>query len=351
MRSDEALIHVEWNNPAEDFFQQNEYIPFEKDVTGFMLRVQCSYVAKVPKYIQKVQKHGMTAMLRQRVAEWAFKVVDCYSFRRENVTYAMSFVDRYLAIESVDRRKLHLLALCSLYSAIKMNENDSFTMFDIMELSAHMFTKNEILKMEWKLMQNIGWRTRPPIALSFVPIMLRHLPHSRFDIIKIAKLVKFLTELAVCDYFFVEFKPSTIALASIIAAIEKEPGIICNQEKQSWLLNIQKEIGLKVDENVSACKFRLNDIARLACSTWSHRTCVSREFEPLYIKKTEHIIHIGSKNCSRSRTPSPVTVDAIISANCLENDFDRSLKRKPLHRSLPRNRNEFESKCKRMCRT
>ena len=67
----------------------------------------------------------------------------------------------------------------------------------------------------------------PPTSYCFAKHVLFLLPYTsismdaRYDILELAR---FLTELSVIDYFFVVHRPSNVALAALLNAIEASPG-------------------------------------------------------------------------------------------------------------------------------
>ena len=73
------------------------------------------------------------------------------------------------------------------------------------------------------LYRALSWQVHPPTAYCFGKHMLYLLPStavSMDDRHAILELARFLTELSVIDYFFVIHKPSVVALASILNAME-----------------------------------------------------------------------------------------------------------------------------------
>ncbi|KAL7527307.1 hypothetical protein ACHAXR_001892, partial [Thalassiosira sp. AJA248-18] len=59
---------------------------------------------------------------REKICEWFYGVVDHFDFNREYVSVAMSYLDRYLASRTVNRRVFQLAAMTALYLAIKLFE-------------------------------------------------------------------------------------------------------------------------------------------------------------------------------------------------------------------------------------
>ena len=74
----------------------------------------------VPSLPQKIEEGW-----RRKICEWMFEVVDHYKFDREVVSVALYYLDRYVTHnltngEEVGRREFQLLAICCLYTAMKV---------------------------------------------------------------------------------------------------------------------------------------------------------------------------------------------------------------------------------------
>ena len=202
-------------------------------------------------------------MWREKICEWCYQVVDHFDFNREIVSVAMSYLDRYLATRSVNRRIFQLAAMTALYLAIKLYEPGKIRMSSLIDLSRGYFLEDHIVTMEDSMLQTLGWHVHPPTPYSFVRDMVYllpvQIPRDRHDT---NELARFLTELSVCDYWFVTKKPSSIALASLINALELqgEPKIPRNFKIQ--LLQQLGSCGSDIiyDEEVITCYERLRDM-------------------------------------------------------------------------------------------
>eukprot|EP00956_Cyclotella_meneghiniana_P045838 scaffold386881_cov53-Cyclotella_meneghiniana.AAC.1 len=161
-------------------------------------------------------------MWRETICQWFYQVVDHFDFDREIVAISMSYLDRYLAARSVNRRIFQLVAMASLYLAMKLYEPGKILMSSLIDGSRGYFLEEHIVTMEDAILQSLGWLVHPPTAYSFVKMMLLLLPRSMSpkDRHDTNELARFLTEMSVCDYWFVTKKPSNVALASLINALE-----------------------------------------------------------------------------------------------------------------------------------
>ena len=69
--------------------------------------------------------HKIEEGWRRKICEWMFEVVDHYKFDREVVSVALYYLDRFVTHnltngEEIGRREFQLLAICCLYTAMKV---------------------------------------------------------------------------------------------------------------------------------------------------------------------------------------------------------------------------------------
>jgi len=167
--------------------------------------------------------NGVNELWREKICEWSYQVVDHFDFNREVVAISLSYLDRFLSTRSCNKKVFQLAAMTSLYLAIKLNEPRTLKMSSLVELSRGYFTADHIAAMEEAVLRALEWRMHPPTPLAFVRHLLSMLrPGTLINGVwhDVMEMSRFLTELSVCDYFFVNHKPSTVAMAAIINSIE-----------------------------------------------------------------------------------------------------------------------------------
>lgn len=171
----------------------------------------------------------------------------------------MSHLDRYLAgfPGPVDKNLFQLLAMTCLYLSIKLNEykhmlipGSTSSMDTILQLSRGFFTLEQMEKMEYDVLQRLQWHVHPPTPQLFVKHFLFFLSVEDHEI---HDLAQFMVELSVMDYYFVSFKPSEVAIASLLNALDRlfpESSSQITIPFKSHLFDLQSE-------NVMACRERL----------------------------------------------------------------------------------------------
>jgi len=169
------------------------------------------------------QNSGVNEVWREKICEWSYQVVDHFDFNREVVAISLSYLDRFLSTRSCNKKVFQLAAMTTLYLAIKLNEPRTLKMSSLVELSRGYFTADHIAAMEEAILRALEWRMHPPTSLAFIRHFLTLLPSNAVhngtwhDIMEMSR---FLTELSVCDYYFVNHKPSVIAISAILNSID-----------------------------------------------------------------------------------------------------------------------------------
>ena len=206
----------------------------------------------------------LNEMWREKICEWCYQVVDHFDFNREIVSIAMSYLDRYLATRTVNKKIFQLAAMTALYIAIKLYEPGQLRMSSLIELSRGYFLVEHIASMEDSMLQALGWHVHPPTPFSFVRELMNLLPQEISPPAKhdLNELARFLTELSVCDYYFVTKKPSSIALAALINAIDLQGSRNSYPRIKAQFLQHVIEVGLDIttDEETVVCYERLREM-------------------------------------------------------------------------------------------
>ena len=201
---------------------------------------------------------------REKICEWCYQVVDHFDFNREVVSVAMNYLDRYLATRLVNRRIFQLAAMTALYLAIKLFEPGKLRMASLIDLSRGYFMAEHIVTMEDSMLQSLKWYVHPPTSFAFCRDFMRLVsgdisPRARHDV---NELARFMTELSVCDYWFITKKPSSIALAALINAIELQgPRRVDPRYKVEFLHRVV-ELGMDIasDDEIIECYERLREM-------------------------------------------------------------------------------------------
>jgi Cyclin, N-terminal domain/Cyclin, C-terminal domain len=189
-----------------------------------------------------------------------FTVVDHFDLNREVVSIAMNHLDRFLDTftDEVDKNMFQLLAMTCLYLSIKLNEykhllipESKSSMDTILRLSRGAFTLPQMEQMEYEVLQRLRWHVHPPTPQLFVKHFLFFLSVDEHEI---HDLTQFMIELSVMDYFFVNYKPSEVAVASLLNSLQR---LYPQSQAQCHLSLLSQFLDLN-SEGVVACRERLS---------------------------------------------------------------------------------------------
>eukprot|EP00984_Skeletonema_dohrnii_P031865 scaffold24926_cov139-Skeletonema_dohrnii-CCMP3373.AAC.2 len=178
----------------------------------------------------------VTAGDRKQLVDWCYSIVDQCKLSRESVASAMEMADRFLDMPSNsanaarvsddalrDVCKFQLLTIAALYASIKINEKVVISSDLFAEICSHVYTVEEIEDMELTLLNGLCWRCHAPTAnqvgLSILSLLLPYVDIPEVTWGFLIDEMKYLTELAVRDYYFSTQRASTIALAAVFNVI------------------------------------------------------------------------------------------------------------------------------------
>lgn len=164
---------------------------------------------------------------REQIVEWSFRVVDYFRIDREVVAVSLSFLDRFLATCKCDRSTFKLAATTTLHLAVKLLYPCKLADLGILsDLSRGEFDMSDVNDMEGLILKALNWDLHPPTSIAFTVLFLNYFFASRMvtisstDLDDVYDVSSFFCELAVCDYSFVSTPSSTIAIGSILNALE-----------------------------------------------------------------------------------------------------------------------------------
>ena len=167
---------------------------------------------------------GLILSNRLKISIWFYKLADALKITRETATISISYFDRYIArYEKVTSRKLHLASLAAFHLAVKVHESKLITFQFMAKLSEHTIVAEEIKLEQDAMMMDLSWRLNPPTPEAFLYLLFTFFSKSLpFELkCSLYTTAKHFTELSVCHESYLYCKPSTVALASIIVALDQ----------------------------------------------------------------------------------------------------------------------------------
>lgn len=234
---------------------------------------------------------GVNEIWREKICEWSFQVVDHFDFNREIVEVSLSYLDRYLSSQHVNKKIFQLAAMTTLYLAIKLYENRSLKITSLIELSRGKFMPEHISAMEESILRSLSWHVHPPTTLSFIHHLMLLIPDTCPPTVKhdILELSRFLSELSICDYYFVLQKRSSIAIACLLNSLDT-----ITEERLP-----RRSRSIFYDAVVQVTNLDYNSEEILCCRT---------RLRDMYYQGDYHYQHRGDSPQTPERGPSPHSV-------------------------------------------
>lgn len=208
---------------------------------------------------------SLNELWREKICEWSYQVVDHYDLSKEVVSISLNYLDRFLVTRRVNKKVFQLAAMTTLYLAIKVHEPGKMRMSSLIELSRGIFHVEHVSAMEEEILSALSWLMHPPTPMTQIRHLLLMLPstcNDKYVKNQIADLACFLSELSVCHYYFVSHKSSSIALASILTAMEAvEDSPFISKYKSEFLKNVRNIAKIDADrQEILECQIRLREI-------------------------------------------------------------------------------------------
>jgi len=175
-------------------------------------------------------------------------VVDHAGMSREVVSVAMNLLDRYSAVMAETtsgasspwifdealyallKHDFQLTSMGCLFIASKlygshhpMFREKTSTLACLVQMTKRSFSEHQLAVKEKDILKTLYWKVHPPTPQAFVSLLALELKRSLLPQLVSAELedlAEYLIELSVSDYFFVSFKPSEVALASLVYSLE-----------------------------------------------------------------------------------------------------------------------------------
>lgn len=162
--------------------------------------------------------------LREELCDWFYRLIDHCDIERCVVSIAFSYFDRYLPHhESMTETLLQLVAMTSIYLAVKLHSTRKISVQSLARLSQGNFRVDQILKMEISIIKTLHWHLNPPTPFMYLAVASPLIQDSTEDVNESAdvqNLASYLMELSVCDQYFADKKGPSVACAAIVVAMD-----------------------------------------------------------------------------------------------------------------------------------
>ncbi|KAI3465444.1 hypothetical protein Pfo_022107 [Paulownia fortunei] len=185
-----------------------EYID---DIYAFYKKTESSSCVP-PNYM--AQQFDINERMRGILIDWLIEVHYKFELMDETLYLTVNLIDRFLAVQSVVRKKLQLVGVTAMLLACKYEEVSVPVVEDLILISDKAYCRKEVLDMEKLMINTLQFNLSLPNPYVF---MRRFLKAAQSDK-RLELLSFFIIELCLVEYEMLRFPPSLLAAAAIFTA-------------------------------------------------------------------------------------------------------------------------------------
>jgi len=235
---------------------------FVKDIFTYFKRIE-GRRAPCPTYI--ANQTDINARMREILIDWMIEVHLKFKLRDETLYLTVNIIDRFLERQQVSRTKLQLVGCTAMLLASKYEEIYAPEIRDFVYISDRAYTRDQILEMESLILNTLKFNLTVPSILRFGERFARISRGGE----KAEMLTKFLMELTLQEYEFMNYLPSQIAGSAVYLALKSVHGA-----ETDWSANLQ-EISQYSEAALRPC---ITALYKLATQSEAKYTAVRRKY-------------------------------------------------------------------------
>uniref|UniRef100_A0A1J3IQK6 Putative cyclin-A3-1 n=2 Tax=Noccaea caerulescens TaxID=107243 RepID=A0A1J3IQK6_NOCCA len=205
-------------------------------------------------YIEKIQK-DVTPNMRGVLVDWLVEVAEEYKLLSDTLCLAVSYIDRFLSVKTVQRPKLQLVGVSAMLIASKYEEITPPNVEDFCYITDNTYTKQEIVKMEADMLLALQFELGNPTSVTFLRRFTR-VGQEDFNMsdLKMEFLCSYLSELSMLDYNSVKFLPSIVAASAVFLA-----RFIIRPKQHPWSVMLEEYTKYKAGD-LKECVGMIHDL-------------------------------------------------------------------------------------------
>lgn len=199
------------NIDAGDVGDQLAVVDYVEDIYNFYRKSEAQSCVP-PDYMLK--QTNINHNMRSILVDWLIEVHLKFKLMPETLFLTTNVMDRYLAIQSVERKNLQLVGMTAMLIASKYEEIWAPEIQDFIYISDNTYTREQILNMEKTMLNILKFNLCVPTPYMFLVRFLKAATSNQ----KMEMLAFYFVELCLIDYAMVKFSPSMLAAAAVYTA-------------------------------------------------------------------------------------------------------------------------------------
>uniref|UniRef100_J3LL91 Uncharacterized protein n=2 Tax=Oryza brachyantha TaxID=4533 RepID=J3LL91_ORYBR len=207
-------------------------------------------------YDQVIQQGHITMRMREMLLDWLVDVAYDREISDEGLHLAVSYVDRFLSMNSINRNRLQLLGVTALFVASKYEERSYLSARKLSDMTNRTYTAKEVVVMEANILRDLDHKLGGPTAITFVRTFLSKCRGKKPRDKRLELMCSYLAELSLLDAYYIRFLPSMVAAACLFVA-----KFTINPKTRPWNLSVQRSTGYRVSD-IEDCIRAIHDLQR-----------------------------------------------------------------------------------------
>ncbi|CAI4228638.1 unnamed protein product [Auanema sp. JU1783] len=222
---------------------------------------QVSDYMKAQKFVRKEN--------RAILCDWMVEIQETFELNHETLYLAVKLVDMYLECETnTPKSELQLIACAALFVASKFDERSPPLIDDFLYVTDETFSREDLIKMEMKLLKTVGYDLGAPLSYSFVR---RYARTCRADMATLT-LARYILETSLLFYEFVGTSESRLAAACFLLALKMK------SKNATWTPVLHKYSGYRQDE-IEPLMSEVNHMMHVRKAKYSNLETVASKYD------------------------------------------------------------------------
>ncbi|XP_058081115.1 cyclin-A3-4-like isoform X2 [Magnolia sinica] len=173
-------------------------VPYASDIFEYLHSMEIEPKRRpLPDFIEAVQK-DVTANMRAILVDWLVEVAEEYKLISDTLYLTVSYIDRFLSLNNLNRQKLQLLGVSCMLIASKYEEISPPHVEDFCYITDNTYTKEEVVKMETDVLKFLNFEMGNPTIKTFTRrFLMAAQENSKQGDLKLEFLVIFITRFTI----------------------------------------------------------------------------------------------------------------------------------------------------------
>lgn len=205
---------------VNDPLECSEYVV---EIFQHMKKTELDFIAR-PGYMRN--QTDINEKMRAILIDWLIEVHLKFKLYPETLYLTVNLIDRYLEKEEVMRQHLQLVGVTAMLIASKYEEIYAPEVRDFVYITDKAYTKEEILKMEYKILTTLNFNTTTSSSYRFLERIYKLWENGDE---KVFTLSRYFLELSLVEYRMLKHYPSMLASAALFLSMK-----ILKKEHAPW---------------------------------------------------------------------------------------------------------------------